>query len=165
MGTGISTGLQLALVLVGGALLTAALAALVRWGLSAAVEPYARRFDPWRRRWFEPERELGSFLEALIILGFLGALAGRSALPAWGMGVVYALWVLRLPTDCWTWARLRRRPHRTLELHRRGFFLVDHGPLWLRFVVAAVAGGGYWTSPRLREALTAFFGLFLGALG
>lgn len=142
-----------------------ALAALVRGGLTALVEPRAHRLDRWRRPWCQPERELGLFFQALLILAFLNTFAAYYGLSYWFTGGVFALWALHLPADLWSWLRLRRRPHGTLELHHRGFLLLDLGPLWLRGLVAAASATVYVFGEPVRLALDSAFRFSLELLG
>ncbi len=141
------------LVFAAGALTLVVLAALLRSGLRAALEPAGHWLDRWRRVWFYPERELAQFLAVLLILAFLAAFAERYALPGWTTAALFAVWALRLPADGWSWFRTRRRG--TLELHQRGFRLLDLGPLWLRALLALLAAAFYFLIPPLRAALKA----------
>lgn len=141
------------LVFAAGALTLVVLAALLRSGLRTALEPAGHRLDRWRRVWFYPERELAQLLAALLILAFLITFAERYALPGWTTAALFAVWALRLPADGWSWVRTRRRG--TLELHQRGFRLLDLGPLWLRALLALVAVAFYLLIPPLRAALNA----------
>lgn len=141
------------MVLLAGAAATAALAALARWGLEAALEPRAHRLDPWRRRWFEPERELGLLVESLLVCAFLSAFVQAGGAPAWLVATLGALGLLRLPAELWTWSRIRLHPQSTLALHQRGFFLVGAGPLWARASAAGLGAVVYFLAPFLREAV------------
>ncbi len=145
--------LHLTLVFAAGALTLVVLAALLRSGLRAALEPAGHQLDRWRRTWFYPERELAQLLAALLILAFLTTFAERYALPEWAAAALFAVWALRLPADGWSWFRTRRRG--TLELHQRGFHLLDLGPLWLRALLALLAAALYLLIPSLRAALKA----------
>jgi len=156
--------LELTLVFAAGALVTAGLVALARWWLTLLLEPRGQRLDLWRRPWFHPERELGFFLEALLILAFLVAFARRYGFPAWMIGGLFVLWALHLLSDAWTWLRVRLRPQGTLALHQRGFFLLDAGPLWLRALAGLLAAGLYFLVPPLRGAFDFFFGFLLASL-
>lgn len=150
-----------ALVFAAGALTVVVLAALVRSGLRAALEPAGHRLDRWRRTWFHPERELAQLLAALLILAFLNAFAARYAVPGWFTPALFALWALRLPADGWNWFRARRRG--TLDLHERGFRLLDLGPLWLRALLALLAAGLYLLIPPLRASLKVLMAFLLAA--
>jgi len=163
-GVAISAWVGSVVVFAAGALLTAGLAALLRAGLTAALEPRGHRLDRWRRRWFHPEREMGSFLEALLLLSFLLAFTSSYALSEWIGGMLFVVWALHLPADLWTWARLRLRPHGTLELHQRGFLLLDVGPLWLRAVVSTLAAAVYILVPPIRFVLNAGMGFMVARL-
>ncbi|MGH9862099.1 MAG: hypothetical protein ACRD35_01605 [Candidatus Acidiferrales bacterium] len=147
-----------------GALLTAGLAALLRAGLIAVLEPRGHGLDRWRRRWFHPEREMGSFLEALLLLSFLLAFSRSYELAWWITAALFPVWAMHLPVDLWTWARLRLRPQGTLELHQRGFLLLDVGPLWLRAVVGALAAALYFLVPPIRFALGTGMGFMVSRL-
>lgn len=133
-----------------GALLTAALAVLGRAALVAVLEPRGGWLDRCRRRWFHPERELGSLLEAFLILAFVANFVARFSFPRWTLAVVAAVWALHLPADGWSWFRVGLHPHATRPLHLRGFLLLDLGPLWLRSIVVGVAAGLYFLVPPLR---------------
>ncbi len=150
------------LVFAVGVLALVVLAALLRSGLRAALEPAGHRLDRWRRTWFYPERELAQLLAALLILAFLAAFAERYALPEWATAALFAVWALRLPADGWSWVRTRRRG--TLELHQRGFRLLDLGPLWLRALLALLAAALYLLIPPLRAALNALMASLVAAL-
>lgn len=152
----------MALVFAAGALTLVVLAALLRSGLRAALEPAGHRLDRWRRVWFYPERELAQLLAALLILAFLAVFAERYALPEWATAALFAVWALRLPADGWSWVRTRRRG--TLELHQRGFRLLDLGPLWLRALLALLAAAFYFLIPPLRAALNALMASLVAAL-
>lgn len=147
-----------------GALLVAGLAALARAALTAGLQARGHRLDLWRRPWFHPERECGFFLEALLILSYLMAFATRHFLPLWVGLLLFALWAFHLPADLWTWARLRLRPQGTLELHERGFFLLDVGPLWLRLALGLLSAAFYFLLPPLRALLAAGMNVLLSAL-
>jgi len=159
MAAAVPAPLHLALVFAAGALTLVVLAALLRSGLRAALEPAGHRLDRWRRTWFYPERELAQLLAALLILAFLAAFAEHYALPGWATAALFAVWALRLPADGWSWVRTRRRG--TLELHQRGFRLLDLGPLWLRALLALLAAALYLLIPPLRAALEAVMALLL----
>ena len=150
------------LVFAAGALTLVVLAALLRSGLRAALEPAGHRLDRWRRVWFYPERELAQLLVALLILAFLTTFAERYALPGWATAALFAVWALRLPADGWSWFRTRRRG--TLELHQRGFRLLDLGPLWLRALLALLAAAFYLLIPPLRATLNALMASLVAAL-
>jgi len=130
---------RMTLLFAAGALVVWALAALLRAGLTALLEPRGHRLDRWRRVWFEPERELGLLLEALLVIAFVATFARRYDWPAWAGVAVAGLWALHAPVDLWNWLRWRGRPRSTRGLHERGFLLLDLGPLWLRAAVAALA--------------------------
>jgi hypothetical protein len=147
-----------------GAVVVTALAALIRGGLTALVESRAHRLDRWRRPWFQPEREVASFFHALLTLSFLNTFAAHYGFSTWFTVVLFVLWALHLPADGWSWLRLRRRPQGTLQLHRRGFLLLDLGPLWLRGVVAALSAAVYLVAGPLRLALDACFRFLLALL-
>lgn len=147
--------IQLALVFAAGALAIAVLAALIRAGLKAALEPLGHRLDVWRRAWFHPERELAYLVEAVLIVAFLDAFAYNYQVPLWGAALVGAVWALHLPADLWSWARARLRPASPRALHLRGFRLLDLGPLWLRLVGLALVAALYFLIPPFRRTLTA----------
>lgn len=147
-----------------GALVTAGLAALARWWVTVLLEPRGQRLDRWRRLWFHPERELSFFLEAFLILSFLATFARAYGLSTWVVAGVFVVWALHLPSDTWTWIRVRLRPQGTLALHQRGFFLLDGGPLWLRTVAALLAAGLYLLVPPLRAVLDSLMGFLLSNL-
>lgn len=150
---GISAWLQVGVVFAGGALVTAALAALIRSGLTALLEPWGHRLDRRRRVWFHPERELGSVFESLLIVALLGTFAARYGLPVWVGLAIVILWALHLPGDSWSWARSRRAGNGTRELHLRGFWLLGVGPLWVRAVVLFLAIALYSFAPPVGAGL------------
>ena len=147
-----------------GALLTAGWAALLRAALTAALEPRGHRLDRWRRLWFNPEREMGSLLEALLLVSFLLAFTRVYELSWWITAALFPVWALHLPADLWTWALLHVRPQGTLELHQRGFLLLDVGPLWLRAVVSALAAALYFLVPPIRFLLDTGMGFMVSRL-
>jgi hypothetical protein len=123
--------------LAAGAVAAVALAAAARAGLEAALEPFGHRLDHWRRPRFEPERELGQFLESFLVFSYVvwfvpGLDFSRLVFLAVGF-----VWTLRLPRDLWTWIRLARDRQCTLALHERGFFLSQAGGLAHRLVMSA----------------------------
>lgn len=160
----ISSLLELALVFAAGALVISGVAALVRWWVTALLERGGRRLDRWRRAWFHPEREVGFFLEALLILSFLATFAGRYEVPTWATLSLFVVWAFHLPADAWTWVRMQWSRQATLALHQRGFFLLDSGPLWLRAVGGLLAAGGYLVVPPLQAVFDAAMGFLLTAL-
>ncbi|MFQ5695192.1 MAG: hypothetical protein ACE5HB_04310 [Terriglobia bacterium] len=135
--------LSLVIIFALGALLVGMAAGLLREAFTALVERYGRRLDRWRRNWFQPEREAASFLRALLVTAFAFSFGAVFDQPAWLAWSVAVVWGLRLPTDLWTGVRLRRRPHDTLRLHKRGFWLLHAGPLWVRALTLATALGCY----------------------
>lgn len=145
-----------------GALLVWAVAALVRVGLTALLEPRGHWLDRWRRVWFHPERELGRLLEAFLIVAFVAGYFSHYALPAWGAIVVAGVWALHLPADTWSWLRLQRRRD-TRALHERGFLLLELGPLWLRVGVTALAAALYLL-PGVRPALNTVVNVLVAIL-
>jgi len=154
----------MALVFAAGALATTGLAALVRWWVTVLLEGRGHRLDRWRRPWFHPEREAGFFLEALLIVSFLATFAGRYGVPTWGALALFVVWAFHLPADAWTWVRVRLNPQATLELHQRGFFLLDVGPLWMRAGIGLLATASYLLVPPLRALFDLAMGFLLSSL-
>ncbi|MFQ5777680.1 MAG: hypothetical protein ACE5IP_06695 [Terriglobia bacterium] len=148
----------------GGALVTAVLAALIRSGLTAVLEPWGRRLDRWRRVWFHPERELALLFESLLIVALLATFAARYNLPVWAGAVVVTLWALHLPADLWSWARRHRTGNGTRELHLRGFWLLEVGPLWVRMIVLLLGVVLYWFLPPVRAGLDTLMSFLLTSL-
>jgi hypothetical protein len=156
--------MELALVFATGALVTAGLAALIRWWVTVLLERRGRLLDRWRRSWFHPEREVGFFLEALLIVSFLATFTRSYGLPTWGALALFVVWALHLPVDFWTWARVRLRPEATFALHQRGFFLLARGPLWLRAAGGLLAAGSYLLVPPLRVVFDFPMGFLVASL-
>lgn len=156
--------LQAVLVFAAGAVVVTALAALVRSGLAAALEPAGQRLDRWRRVWFHPERELGLLLGAFLVLSFVVVYGELYRLPGWVTAVLFGLGALRLPGDLWSWFRTRSNPRGTRQLHERGFLLLDLGPLWLRGAVALAAAGLYFLLLPLRTVLDTLMAWLLTGL-
>lgn len=163
-GAKIPTLLSLILVFAVGALFTMTLSALVRAGVTAALEPQGHRLDRWRRVWFHPERELAALLEVLLILAFVASFVARYSLPAWVTPALVSVWALHLPADLTNWLRSRRHPHGTRQLHERGFLLLDLSPWWLRAAGLLVAAGLYILLPPLRAVLDRMMGFILTSL-
>lgn len=163
-GAGISVWFEFGVVFLAGALVTAGLSALARWGITVALERRGHHLDRWRRAWFHPERELSRFLECLLILAFLTTFSELYSLPRWAGLLVFALWALRLPADLWTWVRWRLRPQSTLHLHLRGFLLLDLGPLWLRGALALLAAAIYFVVSPVRGFLAFAVGFLLRSI-
>ena len=147
-----------------GALVTAGLAALIRWWVTVLLERRGRRLDRWRRPWFHPEREVGFFLEALLIVSFLATFTRSYGVPTWGALALFVVWALHLPADSWTWVRVRLSPQATSTLHQRGFFLLDCGPLWLRAAGGLLAAGSYLLAPPLRAVFDLPMGFLVASL-
>ncbi|MFQ5927221.1 MAG: hypothetical protein ACE5MH_07280 [Terriglobia bacterium] len=136
-----------------GALATAVLAALVGALLRRGLEPRGHQLDRWRRVWFHPERELARFAEALLVLGWLLAYGERFGFPCGALLAVYGAWTLHLVPDARSYWALHRAPTSTRQLHRRGFFLLDYGPLPLRLALAALAAAAGFLLPLGRRVL------------
>lgn len=145
------TLLTLVWVFAAGAVVVAVVSALLRAALTAALERCGHRLDLWRRVWFHPEREVASLVEGFLVVAYVSSFVGHYALPVWVLPAVAGVWGLHLRRDLGTWLRIRLRPHRTRELHERGFLLLDLGPLWLRVPVLLGAAGIYFLPP-LRAA-------------
>lgn len=163
-GAGISNWFEFVAVCLAGALVTAGLSALARWAITAGLERRGQRLDRWRRVWFHPERELGRFLDSLLILAFLTTLAELYSWPRWAALALFIVWALHLPADFRTWLACRWRPHSTLHLHQRGFFLLDFAPLWLRATVGGLAAAVYLVVPPVRRSLGMVMEFFLTGL-
>ena len=117
--------------------------------------------DRVRTMRLDPARELAGALRALLILSFLVEAARLLALPRTAAYLIYPIWALDLLGELRTRFACKMRPNATLALHERGFFLLDHGPLETRLMLAAFVGTCHELVPFVAHSVGLLTGILL----
>jgi hypothetical protein len=109
--------------------------------------------DRVRRWWFDPAREVGTFLLALLSLSLLRGYGAFLPVPDWPLYIIFLLWSLRLVGEARVRITLLLEKGSALALHEAGFFVDRRGPLLTRAATVGLAVAAYFWVPPLHTLL------------